>query len=165
MITKDESLSKIKTFVDRLNRVTLGRFGESDTIIGFFVPMLEQLGWDIPFGIGTELHFHGYADKSKVSEGLPDCVLNVNGKPYAVCEIKSLGFGSIGFGKDKEQLMRYFPSTRCKIGILTRVYQTQIFLPDGTRVAEFSMPNDYVTKFDELWKWLSKENATKAMIG
>jgi hypothetical protein len=163
LISKEESLARVKMLVDRLKRITMGQYGEGDTIIGFFVPILEYLGWDVPNGVGTELHFQGYANKTNVAGGLPDCILSINGRPYASVEIKGLARGSVDKEKNKEQLFRYFLSTGCRIGVLTRVYETQIYLPNKTLVAGFSNPDQYLSKFDELWKWLSKEGATYMM--
>ncbi len=145
-----------------------GEFSEWDTIIGFLCPLLDALGWEIPAKVGSEVHFHMYTDKLNVErvdnpdveKGLFDCLLSVNGNPYALFEVKPLSKNS---SSEKEKTCRECDTLKCKIAVVTNLLETVIYDGEGKEVAKFSCPSDYVDKFDELWKYMSRDCAEESV--
>ena len=127
--------------------------------------MLQALGWRAIEGAGDEVHYHGYAFRENVHGGLPDCVVYLDGRAYAVFELKPLGYGTI----DKDpavvaRLQMYCQSLGCRFQMLTRMYQAKLYDNRGSLKVDISVPMDYVSKFDAIWDLLSREGSTSHAI-
>jgi predicted type IV restriction endonuclease len=162
LIAKQQGLQEMNRLVSRLLKTSYHGFNETDTMIGFFVPFLRALGWDMEDGITKETHFNGYADRSNVSKGLPDCVLYVNKKAYAAFELKPLSYGTIDRDRKMVQRVRdYRTYLGCRVAVITRVCETVIYDWQSERDLAIRSPNDIITQFDGLWNLLSKESASQ----
>jgi hypothetical protein len=157
---KEEGFRGITDIASRVQRVTWSNFNEWDTVIGFFVPMLLALGWDVYNGIMKEMHFHGYTDRRDVRKGLPDCVIYMNNGAYAPFEIKPLSYGTIDRNpKLVARMQGYCTNLGCRLGVLTRLCEMNIYDHLGHEVLTISDASEYARKFEQLWNLLSKEKA------
>ena len=137
-------------------------YSEQDTATKFIKPLLEILGWDTHdiFEVKEQVKVEISDEQSKFA----DCVLYRDGKPYIVLEIKSLGYGNLPRSLDSlvvKSLIDQANKLNAKYAVLTRYWQTVIFDPKtGKELAYFDYPNEYISNFENLWRCLSKMQAT-----
>lgn len=141
-----------------------GRFSdysEQNTATKFIKPLLEIFGWDIYniFEVKEQVRL-----KIEDKDSLADCVLYYDRKPYIVLEIKDLGFGNLPRTPDSlivKLLIDQANKLNAIYAVLTRYYQTVIFDPKtGKELAYFNHPKEYISNFENLWRYLSKMRAT-----
>jgi len=164
--SKEITRSKIGSLVKRWTETRAGDFTEQDTATNFILPFLEALGWNI-YDV-YEVKQWGYPVILKKSVPVeerslkkPDCVVSLNNKPYMVFEFKPLADGGaidrythrIDRLKEKAQYLNVV------YAILTNFTETIGYDADGNELIRFKRPPEYTERFDELWKFLSKEAA------
>lgn len=120
-------------------------YSEQDTATKFIKPLIEALGWNL-------------LSMQEVREEVEhcDCVLYFEGKPYIIFEFKPLDFGGLD-GVDFSGLIDKSKALGAKYAVVTRFKETIIYKSEtGEKVEYFALPEDYLNKFDVLWKYLSK---------
>ena len=162
--SKELSRNKIKELVEKYTHSKGEDFSEKDTIAHFILPLLESLGWNI--NDVHEVKQEGYPRnllKSIPIESrpmdFPDCVLSLKRNPYIVLEFKRLTYGTID--RDQRQINKLLAKAEilnAKYAVLTRFTETIVYdAADGTELIRFSNPTEYLSRFEELWKYLSKK--------
>jgi len=162
---EDKAKSKIGELEQRFRDLggKRGFFTEQDTSTKFIMPLLEALGWNI-YDI-NEVREKGYLDSLDQKKGLPDCVLFIDNEPYAVIEIKPIRFGNIDKELVVSKILQKAQDLKAKYAVVTSFRKTKIYSPEtGSEQANFFIEAicEYETKFEDLWKFLSKESARKA---
>ena len=127
-----------------------------DTITKLIHPLLKALGWNIlDFDDVQEEVFAKPSGKDRHI----DLVLYSKGKPYIGMEIKSLSKGPVNKEAKDYLIQDLLEKSRylgVRYAVLTRFVETLILDPkSGKRLASFNYL-DYLEKFDDLWKYLSK---------
>ena len=136
-------------------------YSEQDTATKLIKPLLEILGWDTRniFEVKEQVRV-----KIEDKDSFADCVLYYDRKPYVVLEIKDLGFGNLPRTPDSlvvKLLIDQANGLNAKYAVLTRYWQTVIFDPKtGKELAYFDYPNEYISNFESLRRYLSKTRAT-----
>ena len=160
MQAEEKAKKQIKVLYKRCAQTRWKECSEMDTITKFIHPLLEALGWNIQdFNDMQEEVFAKPIGKDRHI----DLVLFSKGKPYMGMEIKSLSAGPVNDEtKDDvrywiQELLEKSRYLGVKYAILTRFAETLILDPkSGKKLASFSYPYEYINKFDDLWKYLSK---------
>jgi len=95
-----------------------------------------------------------------------DCVISLDRKPYAVFEFKKLGDGDVTrYHKRVEKLLTKAEYLRTEYAVLTSFTQTVIYGKENERtVVRFGNPREYLSRFEELWRYLCKEEASQDII-
>ena len=131
-------------------------FSETDTATKFIRPLLEALGWDT-------VNIDEVREEVSTDSGLvADCVLYVNNRPYAVIEYKKLVSGSVEKDDAFARIMEVASQLGVKYAIFTRFSETKVYdVGDEFEVASFEIggESEYETKFEKLWRLLSKNSA------
>jgi hypothetical protein len=120
-------------------------YSEQDTATKFIKPLIEALGWNL-------------LNMNEVREEVEhcDCVLYFEEKPYIIFEFKPLDFASLR-RVDFSGLLDKSKALGAKYAVVTRFKETIIYESETRIEAEyFPLPDDYLNKFDALWKYLSK---------
>ena len=163
---KENAKKQIEIIYQRCVRTKWTQCSERDTITKFIHPLLKALGWNI-------LDFNDMQEevlaKPSGKDRHIDLVLRSKGKPYIGIEIKSLSKGPINDeAKDNvrywiQELLEKSRYLEVKYAILTRFAETLILDPkSGKKLATFNYPYEYLEKFDDLWKYLSKPSLRKS---
>jgi hypothetical protein len=166
--SKELAKSKIKKLTDKYVQSRGGDFTEQDTITNFILPFLESLGWNIHDVY--EVKQQGYpvnwrrtlpAESRPLDK--PDCVILVNGNPYVVLEFKPLTDGGHidRYENRVKKLQEKAEYLSAKYAVLANFSETIVYDGvNGKELIRFSYPKEYLDKFDELWKYLSKERTS-----
>lgn len=166
--SKELAKSKIEKLVKRYLSVKAKRdFTEKDTITNFILPLLESLGWKIydVYEVKQEGYPRSFARQLPVESRAvdkPDCVISLNDKPYMVLEFKSLNYGKKvdRYAEEVEKLLGKAEYLNTKYAVLTSFRHTVVY--DRTsekQLIEFREPKQYLSRFEELWDYLSRERA------
>lgn len=160
MQAEKEAKRELEVILQRCYQTKWTECSEKDTITKFIHPLLKALGWNIlDF---NEVREEVFAKPSGRERHI-DVVLYSKGKPYVGIEIKSLSKGPI----NKEAKVQYWVQRlleksrflKVKHAVLTRFYETLIFdSQTGNILVAFNRPDEYLEKFDDLRKYLSKPN-------
>ncbi len=164
--SKEISRRKIEDLVKRFAQSKKADFTEQDTITNFILPFLEALGWNI-FDV-NEVKQRGYpinyrwalpAEERPLDK--PDCIILLNGTPHIVLEFKRLGYGTVDrYETIVKKLREQAEYLNFKYAVLTRFTETVVYDgASGNPLIRFTNPSEYLSKFEELWKHLSKEKA------
>ena len=159
-LIKEKAKKQIEEICQRCYQTNWGNCSERDTSTKFICPLLEALGWNV-------LDFSDMQEevlaKPSGKDRHIDVVLYSKGNPYIGIEIKNLSYGPINDDiKDNvrdlvERLLEKSRYLGVRYAILTRFNETLIFdSKTGNKLASFDHPNEYLEKFDDLWKYLSK---------
>ena len=165
--SKELARSKIEKLVKRYSESIKRDFTEQDKITNFILPFFESLGWNIydVYEVKQEGYPRNFTRSLPVERRAidkPDCVISLNGKPYIVLEFKSLHYGRNvdRYASQVEKLLGKAEYLNVKHAVLTSFAETVVY--DRTsekQLIDFSDPTEYLSKFEELWKHLSKEGA------
>ena len=164
METKELAKDKIGKLVQKWRDINLKSqnkredFSEADTATKFIRPLLEALGWDT--GSIDEVREEVSTDSGLIA----DCVLYVNNQPYAIIEYKKLVSGSVEKDDTFAKIMEAASQLGAKYAVLTRFSETKVYdLGDAFEVANFEVgaESEYETKFEDLWRLLSKNSAMR----
>lgn len=158
--SKENAKKRIEVICQRCVQTKWRECSERDTSTKFIHPLLEALGWNIvnPNDMREEV-----PAKPSGKDRHIDLVLYSKGKPHIGIEIKSLSYGHIN--DESKDAIRYWTRELLeksrflgvKYAVLTRFAETVIRdSKTGNTLASFNYPYEYVDKFDDLWKYLSK---------
>jgi len=161
--SKELARRKIEDLVKKFEQSVKYDFTEQDTITNFILPFLSALEWNI-FDV-YEVKQRGYPVKYRWALpaeerplDFPDCIILLNGSPHIVLEFKRLGYGSVDrYETIVTKLRKQAEDLNFKYAVLTSFARTVIY--DGTSgkmLIRFENPEEYLSKFEELWKYLSK---------
>jgi hypothetical protein len=161
--TKDLARNEIGKLVNKWINSRGGDYTEQDTITNFILPFLRALGWDI-YNVyevkqrGYPVDFRKAVPPENRSLKNPDCITLINGKPHIVLEFKRLTDGGHidRYPRRKENLLEKVQFVNAKYGVLTNFVETIIYDAEGKELAKFKSPKEYLERFDDLWRYLSK---------
>ena len=166
--SKELSRSKIEVLVKRYDSPDCHHydFTEQDTITNFILPFLEALGWNI-FNVyevkqrGYPQNFRRALPPEERPLNFPDCIILLNGSPHIVIEFKGLNYGTVDrYETVVKKLLEKAEYLGFKYAVLTRFAETVVYDgANGNQLIRFSNPKEYLSKFEELWQYLSKEKA------
>lgn len=167
MYSKESAKGKIEELVEKYSHVKAKRdYSENDTITNFILFFLEALGWQIydVYEVKQEGYPRSFTRNLPVesrARDKPDCVISLNGKPYMVLEFKSLGYGRNidRYASQVEILLRKAKYVNAKYAVFTNFAETVVYDRTSERLIEFRKPEQYLSRFEELWEYLSKEKA------
>lgn len=134
--TQDLAKDKIEELVEKYERARkageLGNYTESDTITNFFLSLLDALGWNI-YDV-HEVKQQGYPRDFRSAlpveyrpNNMPDCIISVNRKPYAVFEFKRLGLADVDKPMRANKLMTKAEYLDTKYVVLSNFTHTIIY--------------------------------------
>jgi len=152
---------KIDYYKKLLSEDKLKDYSEEDTKKDFILPLFHYLGWE------TEIHEEVQAEEY-ISGDKVDYSFRLNGIPKFFLEAKSFS-ETIQKPKFSEQAIDYSYHKGCTWAILSDFTTLKIFNseckfdPIHSLFNKFECPDDYITKFDELWV-LSKESFNKNLL-
>ena len=156
-----------KTYVETTTRISGSRasdYSEQDTATKFIKPLIEALGWDL---LSMKEVREDLLSMKEVGEEMEyrDCVLYNEGKPYIVFEFKPLDFSGL-HSLDVKELISKSKALGAKYVVTSRFKETIIYQPEtGKEIECFELPEDYVNRFDILWKRLSNPSARVVKSG
>jgi len=166
---KELSRSRIKELVSRWTQSRRGDFTEQDTVTNFILPFLESFGWN-KYDV-CEVKQQGYPVSFKQrlpaeSRPLdkPDCVISLNDKPYIVFEFKPLADGGVidRYNERVKKLQEKARKLNTRYAVLTNFTETIVYGKTGEKpLIRFGEPKEYLSRFEELWKYLSRESANQ----
>lgn len=178
VISKEQALQQVKLLVNNYQRLRDellrpgAKFAEADVRTQFIEPLLSALGWDVTNKLGLPVsRMEVVAERSQdtrdgTTVGRPDYKLRIAGKDIMPIEAKRPQVRLLDHSKSSQQARSYGWSLSLPASVLTNFEHLIIF--DTTRApsptdsashsripsATFSF-SEYVTRFDELWKYLS----------
>ena len=172
MHSKESARDKIEELVEKYSNVRAKRdYSENDTITNFILPLLKAVGWQIHdvHEVKQEGYPRSFTRNLPVERRAidkPDCVISLSGKPYMVLEFKSLGYGRNidRYASQVEILLRKAEYVNAKYAVFTNFAETVVYDRTSERqLLEFRKPEQYLSRFEELWEYLSKEKAATKM--
>ena len=91
-------------------------------------------------------------------------MISLDGKPYMVLEFKSLNYGKEvdRYAGEVEKLLGKAEYLNTRYAVLTSFRHTVVY--DRTsepQLIEFTEPNQYLSRFEELWQYLSRARARR----
>ena len=168
---------KIEELVRKFERSKRSDFTEQDTVTHFIMPLLEALGWNV--SDVYEVKQGGYPVNIRRAIPTeyrpldrPDCVVSLSGNPYLVFEFKRLADGG-AIDRDERRINKLWRMAEnelnTKYAVLTNFCETVVYLRANEeskwkQLIRFNNPKEYLSKFKELWKYLSKEAAEQQTI-
>ena len=165
MVTKQQGKRMIEEIVQRYRFVEKNpkliserRISEQDITTKFVLPMLATLNWNI-FSIdekGPEVHEKAFREKSDVSRGLPDIILERKNGPGFV-EVKRPPLGE----KEVANLERYRDADVIALTSFEDLRVYTRYEKNKPRLRFESNFEMYLAEFDELWHILSNTNEGK----
>jgi len=179
-VSKSEGLARVQELVDRYRRLApeLTRAGstytETDARVEYIDPLLEALGWDVRNSAAlpqrsVEVVRERTGEDPDGSWGRPDYRLRLDGVDTMPVEAKK---PSVSLGTDAaaaRQARSYGWSLSLPAALLTNFHELVVFdarvePTEGDSAEVAVIPGgrfgfeEYVTRFDELWRWASYES-------
>jgi len=167
--SKELSRSKVEKLVNRWTQCRRGDFTEQDTATNFILPFLECLGWNIydVYEVKQQGYPVSFTQKLPIESrplDKPDCIISLNDNPCIVFEFKPLADGGV-IDRYKERIKKLQEKARnlnTRYAILTNFSETIVYGKTNEKpLIRFSHPTEYLSRFEELWKCLSKANADR----
>lgn len=179
--SKNEALDQIGALVEnyRQLRSDLTKRGvdysETDTRTQFLDPLLRALGWDVANTAGQPKNFmevvaeRTETDAGGTTTGRPDYKLRIGGEDVMPIEAKRPQVPIDTHAKSSSQARSYGWSLSLPAAVLTNfehliIFDTQVAPKSGDSPTYARLPGatfrfeEYVTRFDDLWHYLSYES-------
>jgi len=153
---KESSGRMIEALVKKYDSSFHSEHSEQDTATKFIRPFLESLGWNIA-------DINEFREEFQTSKGILDGVVLLKGKPHIAIEYKGLRHGAASLKvpeerlKTQSKLLEMARDLHCRYALLTRFAQSALYdVESGKELDYFKRPREYQTRFEDIWRYLSK---------